>query len=165
MLKNLLYRMFKRLVGVCFNILNLLLAGNLPPLGSVCVIVEDQDRYLVVERAGGSFVFPGGFMRWRENPLQTALRECEEETGLRLKVKGLIGCSSNIGENFTRMSSLTIIYEAKVAGGELKRSIEGQPCWIDEAELRKRVFAKQRGVLDHFLHYREQKGHVKRVQA
>ena len=154
-LKNLLYRMFKRLVGVCFNILNLLLAGNLPPLGSVCVIVEDQDRYLVVERAGGSFVFPGGFMRWRENPLQTALRECEEETGLRLKVKGLIGCSSNTSENFTRMSSLTVIYEAEVIGGELKRSIEGQPRWIDESELRMRVYKKQRGILDHFLRYRE----------
>jgi len=154
-LKNLLYRMFKRLVGVCFNILNLLLAGNLPPLGSVCVIVEDQDRYLVVERAGGSFVFPGGFMRWRENPLQTALRECEEETGLRLKVNGLIGCSSNSSENFTRMSSLTVIYQAEVIGGELKRSIEGQPRWIDESELRMRVYKKQRGILDHFLRYRE----------
>jgi ADP-ribose pyrophosphatase YjhB (NUDIX family) len=164
-LKNLLYRVFKRLVGVCFNVLNLLLAGNLPPFGSVCVVVEDQGKYLVVERAEGSLVFPGGFMRWRENPVQSALRECEEETGLSVKVNGLIGCSSNTGEDFTRMSSLTIIYEAGVAGGELKRSIEGQPCWIDEAELRKRVYAKQRGVLDHFLHYREQKDHVKRVQA
>ncbi len=116
MLKNLLYRVFKRLVGVCFNILNLLLAGNLPPFGSVCVVVEDQGKYLVVERAEGSLVFPGGFMRWRENPVQSALRECEEETGLSVKVNGLIGCSSNIGENFTRMSSLTIIYEAEVAG-------------------------------------------------
>ena len=147
--------MFKRLVGVCFNILNLLLAGNLPPLGSVCVIVEDQDRYLVVERAGGSFVFPGGFMRWRENPLQTALRECEEETGLHLEVNRLIGCSSNISENLTRMSSLTVIYEAEVIGGELKRSIEGQPRWIDESELRMRVYKKQKGILDHFLNYRE----------
>ena len=165
MLKNLLYRVFKRLVGVCFNILNLLLAGNLPPFGSVCVVVEDQGKYLVVERAEGSLVFPGGFMRWRENPVQAARRECEEETGLRVKVNGLIGCSSNIGENFTRMSSLSIIYEAEVAGGELKQSIEGRPCWIDEAELRKRVYKKQRGILDHFLHYREQKDNVKRFQA
>ena len=155
MLKNLLYRIFKRLVGVCFNILNLLLAGNLPPLGGVCVIVEDQDKYLVVERAGGSFVFPGGFMRWRENPLQTALRECEEETGLRLKVNGLLGCSSNTSENFTRMSTLSVIYEAEVIGGELKRSIEGQPRWIGESELRMRIYNKQRGILDHFLRYRE----------
>ena len=148
--------MFKRLVGVCFNILNLLLAGNLPPLGSVCVIVEDQGKYLVVERRGGSLVFPGGFMRWRENPVQTALRECEEETGLQLKVNGLIGCSSNISENFTRMSSLTVIYEAEVIGGELKRSIEGRPRWVEESDLRMRVYKKQRGILDRFLYYREQ---------
>jgi len=100
-------------------------------------------------------VFPGGFMRWRENPLQTALRECEEETGLRLKVNRLIGCSSNSSENFTRMSSLTVIYEAEVIGGKLKRSIEGQPRWIDESELRMRVYKKQKGILDHFLNYRE----------
>lgn len=156
MLKNLLYQMFKRLVGVCFNILNVLLVGNLPPLGSVCVIVEDQDKYLVVERRGGMLVFPGGFMRWRENPVQTALRECEEETGLHLKVNGLIGCSSNTSENFTRMSSLTVIYEAEVIDGELKRSIEGKPCWVDESELRKRIYQKQKGILDRFLSYREQ---------
>lgn len=155
MLKNLLYRMFKRLVGVCFNILNLLLGGNLPPFGSVCVIVEDQDKYLVVERRQGSLVFPGGFIRWRENPVQTALRECEEETGLRLRVNGLLGCASNISENFTRMSSLSIIYEAEVIGGELKCSIEGRPCWVDESELRKRIYTKQRSILDHFLRYRE----------
>jgi 8-oxo-dGTP diphosphatase len=148
--------MFKRLVGVCFNILNVLLVGNLPPLGSVCVIVENQDQYLAVERRGGKLVFPGGFMRWRENPVQTALRECEEETGLHLKVNGLIGCSSNISENFTRMSSLTVIYEAEVIGGELKRSIEGKPCWVDESELRRRVYKKQKGILDRFLYYREQ---------
>src|SRR5436305_14066226 len=117
--------MFNSFVCVCFNILNLLLASNPPPLGGVCVIVEDQDRYLVVERAGGSFVFPGGFMRWRENPLQTALRECEEETGLRLKVNRLIGCSSNSSENFTRMSSLTVLYAAEVFGGHILRSIAG----------------------------------------
>lgn len=155
MLKDLVYRMFKRLVAVCFNILNLLLGGNLPPFGSVCVIVEDQDKYLVVERRQGSFVFPGGLMRWRENPVQTALRECEEETGLRLKVNGLLGCSSTISENFTRMSSLNVIYEAEVIGGELKSSIEGQPCWVDEVELRKRIYTKQRGIFDHFLRYRE----------
>ena len=134
-LKNLLYRMFKRLVGVCFNILNLLLAGNLPPLGSVCVIVEDQDRYLVVERAGGSFVFPGGFMRWREHPTQTAIRELKEETGLRVKLHHVVACYSKTSRSFGRMSTLMLVFCAEVNGGEMRGSVEGQPFWIEESDL------------------------------
>ena len=162
MLKNLLYRVFKRLVGVCFNVLNLLLAGNLPPFGSVCVVVEDQGKYLVVERAEGSLVFPGGFMRWRESPVQTIQRECEEETGMHLQVKGLIGCSSTVSENFSRMSTLTVIYQADVVGGELKSSIEGRPSWQDGAELLHRLQQQQKGILEHFLRYREQREQMKR---
>ncbi|HAH00905.1 MAG TPA: hypothetical protein DCL75_19095, partial [Ktedonobacter sp.] len=74
MVKNLLYRMLKGLVGIFFNILNLLLAGNLPPFGCVSIVIRDQDQasYLVIERPEGGFVFPGGFMRWGEHSVQTA---------------------------------------------------------------------------------------------
>src|SRR5579859_1864048 len=156
-LKNALYRMLKRLVGVFFNILNLLLAGNLPPFGCVCIIVEDRDRYLVIERPEGGCVFPGGFMRWRESPLQTAQREFEEETGLQLKVNRLIGCSSNSSVNVMGMSTLSVIYQAEVVGGEMKRSIEGQPCWLDRPELLKRLHKQQKGILDHFLQHCEER--------
>src|SRR5438874_6462158 len=118
--------MLKDLVGVFFNILNLLLAGNLPPFGSVSIVIKNQDSYLVIERPEGGFVFPGGFMRWSEHPVQTAQRECMEETGLKLEVKELIGCSSTTSSRFTRMSTLTVIYYAEVVAGKLKKSIEGQ---------------------------------------
>ena len=156
MIKSLLYRMLKRAVSVCFNLLNLLLAGNLPPFGCVCVIVEDGDKYLVVQRPEGGYVFPGGFMRWREHPIQTAQRECEEETGLRLKVNNLISCSSTISNNVARMSTLTVIYQAEVVGGELRNSIEGRPCWQDKTNLQKLIHPLQKGTLEHFLQYREQ---------
>jgi ADP-ribose pyrophosphatase YjhB (NUDIX family) len=147
--------MLKRAVSVCFNLLNLLLAGNLPPFGCVCVIVEDGDKYLVVQRPEGGYVFPGGFMRWREHPIQTAQRECEEETGLRLKVNNLIGCSSTISDNGARMSTLTVIYQAEVVGGELRNSIEGRPCWQEKTNLQKQIHPLQKGTLEHFFQYRE----------
>jgi ADP-ribose pyrophosphatase YjhB (NUDIX family) len=155
-LKSHLYRLLKRAVSLFFNILNLLLAGNLPPFGCVCVIVEDGDKYLVVQRPEGGYVFPGGFMRWREHPVQTALRECEEETGLRLKVNNLVGYSSTISNKIDRMSTLTVIYQAEVAGGELRSSIEGRPCWKDKTHLQKQIHPLQKGTLEHFLQYREQ---------
>ena len=161
----LLYRLLKRSVSIFFNILNFLLTGNLPPFGSVAVIVQDQGRYLVVERPEGGLVFPGGFMRWKENPVQTALREAMEETGLELKVNDLIGYSSNVSNRITRMSTLTIIFYAEVVSGELKASIEGRAIWCDEAEFLVKIHPLQRAVLDRYLRYREQNRHVKRFQG
>jgi len=160
----LLYRLLKRSVSIFFNILNFLLAGNLPPFGCVAVVVQDQGRYLVVERPEGGLVFPGGFMRWRENPVQTALREAMEETGLKLKVNDLIDYSSHASNRITRMSTLTIIFYAEVFSGELKTSIEGQATWCDEAELLEKIHPLQRGVFDRYLLYREKSRHVKSFQ-
>lgn len=156
MVKNLLYRMLKISVGIFFNILNLLLAGNLPPFGCVSIVIKDHDSYLVIERPEGGFVFPGGFMRWGEHPVQTALRECMEETGLELKVNEMIGCSSTTSDSFTRMSTLTVIYYAEVVAGELKNSIEGRASWRDEVELLEGLQMQQKGILEHFLQYYEQ---------
>lgn len=151
----LLYELFKKLVAVCFNLLNFLLLGNLPPLGSVCVIVEDQGRYLLVRRPGGKYVFPGGFMRWREHPVQAAKRECLEETGMHITIQGLIGCSANRSDRITKMSSLTVIYRAKVIDGQLRNTIEGQARWIDSAQLPSSLHKLQRGIYDHYVRYQE----------
>jgi ADP-ribose pyrophosphatase YjhB (NUDIX family) len=148
------YSLLKKLVGIFFNLLNLLLAGNLPPFGCVCVIVEDQDRYLVIERPRGGYALPGGFMRWREHPMQTALRESKEETGLQLRVNRFISCSSTVSDHFMLMSTLTVIYQAEVVGGELKSSIEGRPCWHDRTQLQYLLQQRQREHFEEFLQYR-----------
>ncbi len=129
------YRTLKRFVGIFFNMLNLLLHGNLPPLGSVCIIVKQDGRYLVVERLDGSIVFPGGFMRWNEVSEQTAQREGKEETGLDLRIGDLLGCYTTPSTSFSAMSAITIIHRAEVVSGELRGSIEGQPRWVDKAAL------------------------------
>lgn len=155
MLKRLLYQLFQRLVSIFFNVLNLLLMGNLPPFGCVCVIVIHQGKILVVERSEGGFVLPGGFMRWREHPLETARRECTEETGIQVQMHGLIDCSPMPSNSFSRMSTLTMIYEAEMIGGELKGSIEGKPCWQSVEELRKHLQQRQMTILDHYLSHKD----------
>ncbi|SRR6266702_157876 len=148
------YGVFRWLVSVCFNILNLMLGGNLPPLGSASVMVEEQNRYLVVESPDGSIVFPGGFTRWREHPMQTALREAREETGLHLRLGDMVGYYSTISRSFAQMSTLTIIYHAEVVGGELRGSIEGRPHWRSEAELRNEPKFRHEEMLEGYLRYR-----------
>ena len=151
-----LYMLFKRLVGVFFNTLNFLLAGNLPPFACVCLLVEKQGQFLAIKRPGGDWLLPSGFIRWRESPAEAALREAEEETGLRLELDGVIGCHSITGQRIGGMSTLTIVYSATVAGGDLRGSIEGQPRWLDEADLRSGVRPQFAYILDDYLRQREQ---------
>ncbi len=148
-------------MSICFNILNFCLAGNLPPLGCICVIVEDQGRFLLVRRPEGGFVFPGGFMRWREHPKRTAQREFKEETGLQVELRHIVGCYSYASTRFDRMSTLTLVYCGVVSGGEIRGSIEGQPCWIDGSELSSVIDFRYATMLDDYLEHRKQcKQHV-----
>ncbi|HLL79753.1 MAG TPA: NUDIX hydrolase, partial [Ktedonobacteraceae bacterium] len=120
---------------VCFNVLNLLLAGNLPPFGAACVIAEDeQGRFLMVRQSRRSVSLPGGFMRWRETPMQAVRRECKEETGLDIDLREMIGTYSNSSSGLWHLSTLTVVYTGTVlAGGTMRGSVEGQPCWLSEA--------------------------------
>ncbi|WP_165423805.1 NUDIX hydrolase [Ktedonosporobacter rubrisoli] len=151
-----LYRAFKKLVGVCFNILNFLLAGNLPPFACVGVIIEDQGRFLVVQLPEGGYAFPGGFMRWREHPTQTAERECREETGLHIRTHDVIGYYSITSPQLDRMSTLNIIYRGEVISGELHSSIEGRPCWLPEEGLQGKLTTLHRTILADYHEYRAQ---------
>jgi ADP-ribose pyrophosphatase YjhB (NUDIX family) len=155
-LKRLLYRALGKFASICFNILNVFLAGNLPPLGCACVIVEEQGRYLVLRRPEGELVFPGGYMRWREHPTHTAQREFKEETGLQVHLHDVIGCYPKVSTHFGRMSTLTLAYCGKVAGGEMRGGIEGEPCWIDGPDLRSMLSYQYRCCLDDYLEHRKQ---------
>ncbi len=156
-LKQFLYRVMQRSVPICFNTLNFLLAGNLPPLGSACVIVEDAGRFLLLERPEGVIVFPGGFMRWREYPAETARREVREETGLEVRLLDTIGTYAHKSNQLVRLSTLTIVFTGEVVGGSLKSSIEGRPCWLDEAHLRERLASHSTGILEDYCALRERR--------
>ena len=151
------YVSLKRFISVCFNILNWLLAGNLPPFGCIYILVEEQDHYLAIENPTGHFTFPGGFMRWSEHPVQAAQREGKEETGLDLKIGGVVGYYSNPKRRFNCINCLTIIFQAEVVGGELRSSVEGRPCWLDELEVRTKMSSIYQSMLDEYLNQRSER--------
>ncbi len=150
-----LYDMLKRCVSIFFNLLNIILGGKLPPLGSACVIVEENDNYLVVELPGNRIVFPGGFMTWRETPQQAAEREGREETGLELQATALINFYSCASSAWTNMSTISFAFEAHITGGELRTNIEGRPLWLSEQELRTRFSPHSLRILEDYLLQRE----------
>jgi ADP-ribose pyrophosphatase YjhB (NUDIX family) len=136
-LKEKLYRYLGLTAGTAFNLLNLLLGGNLPPFGSACVIIKKDEQYLLLELRNGKLCLPGGFVRWREDPAQTAVRECREETGLQVRVLDQVGCFFSPSNAFNRMSTLTMVYSAEIIGGHERRALEGRPAWFSEAETRR----------------------------
>lgn len=166
MLKELSYRLLGGTAGSCFNVLNILLKGNLPPFGSVCVVVEENERYLQLMEFDGKNSLPGGFMRWREDPLETAQRECEEETGLRVSIQDMIGCFSCPSDSFKRMSTLTLVYSAHPIGGQLRQGVEGRPIWSSETETLRSLELRSRRFFESYLRfYRRLPGSEKEIKA
>ncbi len=149
------YDLLKMCVSICFNILNTLFGGKLPPFGCAAVIVEEEGRYLVVELPRKRLVFPGGFMTWREHPAQSAAREGKEETGFVLQIDDLIGFYPGVSANWLQMSSISFVYCAHIVGGALRNNIEGKPLWLHEEDLRKRMSKQTLKLLDDYLLYRE----------
>lgn len=66
----------------------------------VCIVnylVNGEPSFLLIKRTGGGGVhssqiaFPGGKVEVGETPVEAALRECEEETGLNISPNNVIG--------------------------------------------------------------------------
>jgi ADP-ribose pyrophosphatase YjhB (NUDIX family) len=157
LLKRFLYRVLLGLVPICFNSLNFLLAGNLPPMGCACIIVEDEGRFLLLRQPGGRMVFPGGFMRWNEYPAETAQREFREETGLEVRLLDTTGTYATKSVHLSRLSTLTVTFAGEVVGGSLRGSIEGHPCWLGELEMRHVLASHFASMLDDYFTYRERR--------
>jgi 8-oxo-dGTP diphosphatase len=84
------------------------------------VLVEQEDRVLLVRRRmglrQGAWSFPAGFVEFGEEPAVAAVRECYEETGLEVRVTGLLAV---IGPEPAGAASVTIVYRARAIGGEM----------------------------------------------
>ncbi|GCE16675.1 NUDIX hydrolase [Dictyobacter kobayashii] len=156
------YYLAKSLASICFNILNFLLGGNLPPFGCVCVIVEKEQQFLLLEQPGGVLAFPGGFMKWRETPEQALIREGREETGLELRLHDLVGFLPATSQGFHQMSTVTFIYHGEIIGGNLRSSSEGHPLWLPADELPKKLSPYFQLMLEQYLRHRATHSEVSR---
>ena len=73
-----------------------------PAVTADCVVItkEEQPKVLLIQRGAdpykGCWAFPGGFMNVDETTEQCAIRELEEETGLRISDVHQIGAYSKV---------------------------------------------------------------------
>lgn len=90
-----------------------------PAVTGDCVVIttEDEPRVLLIERGNepykGCWAIPGGFLNMDETTEQCALRELEEETGLKLVNVQQIGAYSKVDRD-PRGRTISVAYLAVV---------------------------------------------------
>ena len=91
----------------------------LDPKVAVGTIIRMEDGRLVLVRRAiepgyGLWVFPGGYVDRGEHIVEAAVREAREESGLIVRVDGLVNIYSYAGT-----TPIIIVYTATAIGGEL----------------------------------------------
>lgn len=90
-----------------------------PAVTADCVVVtkEAEQKVLLIQRGNepykGCWAFPGGFMNMDETTEQCAIRELEEETGLKIDEVKQIGAYSRVDRD-PRGRTITVAYLAFV---------------------------------------------------
>ena len=99
------------------------------PLPAVAALVlNHKDQLLLVKRsvepAKGKWCLPGGFIEIDESIEEAALRELEEETGIKGEIDGLIDFFSQKGWHYKAI--LIFGYKVKILGGEVRAGDDAQ---------------------------------------
>lgn len=86
-----------------------------PAVTADCVVItsEKEPKVLLIQRGNepfkGQWAFPGGFMNMSETTEQCAIRELEEETGLKVNEIRQIGAYSKVDRD-PRGRTVTVAY-------------------------------------------------------
>jgi len=91
------------------------------PKVAAAAVIEEDNQVLLVKRAvdpqRGLWTLPAGFIDAGEDPEQAVVRECLEETGLQVRVNGLLDVI--YGLEHPRGAHILIVYRVERIEGEL----------------------------------------------
>src|SRR5438876_12066954 len=107
------------IAGLVFRIIALLTLGQISPILSACVIIEQDGKVLLIDRSDGmGYTIPGGIVRYRETVEQCVLREVREETGYMVTLDGIVGVYSALKRD-PRFRAVSIAYRGRIVSGSL----------------------------------------------
>lgn len=123
------------------------------PKVAVAVLLEDAGRVLFVRRANepfrGLWTLPAGFVNGGEDPAEAAMRECMEETGLVVKITGILDIHA--GREHARGSDFIIFYAAEVQAGVLHAGDDADAAeWFERGSLPELAFKSTKIILEQF---------------
>jgi ADP-ribose pyrophosphatase YjhB (NUDIX family) len=133
---------------------------SLVPAASA-VVTNERGEILMQRRVDNNFwALPGGTMDFGETIVQTAEREVLEETGLNVRVDGIVGTFSDprhiieYSDGEVR-HQFNICFHATLLGGELRSSNESKEVrWIPPGQLGDiEIHHTTRLRLEHFLQH------------
>ncbi len=115
--------------------------GYRAPAVAVDAIVENGDEILLIKRKKepfkGAYALPGGFVECGESCGNAVVREVEEETGLKVRIKELFGVYSEPSRD-PRGHVISICYIVEVVGGSLKAGSDASDaCFFNINDVKK----------------------------
>jgi 8-oxo-dGTP pyrophosphatase MutT (NUDIX family) len=128
----------------------------------VIVARDDGDILLIRRTDNGNYALPGGALDLGESISDTAVRETEEETGIRCEITGLVGIYTNphhvieYTSNGEVRQEFSIVFSAKPVGGTPRPSSESsEVIWVPAAEIA--TLAVHPTMAQRISHYLEQR--------
>ena len=118
-----------------------------PAVTADCVVItkEKEPKVLLIQRGNepfkGCWAFPGGFMNMDETTEQCAVRELEEETGLKVSNIWQIGAYSKVDRD-PRGRTVTVAYLALIDNAEKVKGLDdaAKAQWFSLSQLPKLAF-------------------------
>ena len=112
-------------------------------LGVLVYIERENEQILMIHRQKedehqGFWLAPGGKIEKNEAPMETAIREAKEETGLdlsELKLKALLTFPDYGNSPFGDEWNVFVFYTKTFVGELLETCSEGELCWIPKNQL------------------------------
>ena len=130
------------------------------PLIAVDLIIELSDQpgrpIVLIERRNPphGWALPGGFVDVGETLEQAALREAQEETGLQITLKALLGCYSN-PQRDSRGHTVSAVYVAQAYGEPRAGDDAGKVMVADPLHPPERLAFDHALILSDYRRYRE----------
>ena len=97
-----------------------------PKVGVAAAIFNEDKKLLLVQRSDNKlWAMPGGWAEIGETPVQSVVREVAEETGLKVRVSGLVGIYDSNIHGFKHLHHIYhIVFQCEVISGELRMNKE-----------------------------------------
>ncbi len=132
------------------------------PKIAVDPLIVKGNKIILSRRAGypfeGMLGFPGGMVEYDEAVEHAVVREAEEETGLKVKVKEILGVYSEKSRD-PRFHSVSVAFIVEPMGGKLRGSFEGEPQWFDVDKIKfEKLGFDHAKILKDYIKWRKKKG-------